>query len=441
MIRRATSSKRVIALKEGLLGGRAGSSSSESSFASTSSEINRHHRSLRGISSFSKNNANNNAVKEVKKGTVKDSRSQRGIAGARKDASHSSLETSTTNKKKVLTKINNRGNERHLDIARRGKAAIASGDGIKPNAIDYSVGGTVYPVPQEVKGSKVVYQNADGMRVDDGRYQNFKSDLKNELMIPEERIITDAVKTYAYGTDASFYRLLPQMVVKIHSEEEVKKILPYARKHQTPVTFRAAGTSLSGQAVSDSVLLKLSHVGKNFRDYTVHEDGRKITLEPGLILGEVNRILQAHKKKGGHAVQYKMGPDPSSIDSCMVGGVVANNSSGMCCGVKQNTYHTLEDMRIVFVDGTVLDTADPASRENFLKTHQDLCAKVSNLATKVQADAELTALIKKKFAIKCTTGYSINALVDNDAKDPIEIIKRLMIGSERYSRFRLESDV
>ena len=129
MIRRATSSKRVIALKEGLLGGRAGSSSSESSFASTSSEINRHHRSLRGISSFSKNNANN-AVKEVKKGTVKDSRSQRGIAGARKDASHSSLETSTTNKKKVLTKINNRGNERHLDIARRGKAAMPrSGDG------------------------------------------------------------------------------------------------------------------------------------------------------------------------------------------------------------------------------------------------------------------------------------------------------------------------
>ena len=367
-------------------------------------------------------------MKEVKKATGKDSRSQRGIAGARKDASHSSLDA-TSAKKKVVAKIN--GGNKHLDIARRGKAAMPqAATSAKPNAIDYSVGGTVYPVPQEVKGSKVVYQNADGMRVDDGRYQNFKSDLKNELMIPEERIITDAVKTYAYGTDASFYRLLPQMVVKIHSEEEVKKILPYAKKHQTPVTFRAAGTSLSGQAVSDSVLLKLSHVGKNFRDYTVHEDGRKITLEPGLILGEVNRILQAHKKKGGHAVQYKMGPDPSSIDSCMVGGVVANNSSGMCCGVKQNTYHTLEDMRIVFVDGTVLDTADPASRENFLKTHQDLCAKVSNLATKVQADAELTALIKKKFAIKCTTGYSINALVDNDAKDPIEIIKRLMIGSE-----------
>ena len=132
-------------------------------------------------------------MKEVKKGTVKDSRSQRGIAGARKDASHSSLETSTTNKKKVLTKINNLEGTRDVGYRETWQSSHARKrrPRQKPNAIDYSIGGTVYPVPQEVKGSKVVYQNADGMRVDDGRYQNFKSDLKNELMIPEERIITD----------------------------------------------------------------------------------------------------------------------------------------------------------------------------------------------------------------------------------------------------------
>ena len=129
-------------------------------------------------------------------------------------------------------------------------------------------------------------------------------------------------------------------------------------------------------------------------------------------------------------MQYKMGPDPSSIDSCMVGGVVANNSSGMCCGVKQNTYHTLEDMRIVFVDGTVLDTADPASRREFLENAPRFVCESEQLGEESASDAELTALINKKFAIKCTTGYSINALVDNDANDPIEIIKRLMIGSE-----------
>jgi D-lactate dehydrogenase len=99
----------------------------------------------------------------------------------------------------------------------------------------------------------------------------------------------------------------------------------------------------------------------------VQGDGSTITVEPGLIGGEVNRILASHKKKHNHDVQFKIGPDPSSIDSCMIGGIVSNNSSGMCCGVSQNTYHTLKDMRIVFVDGTVLDTADPASRDAFLK--------------------------------------------------------------------------
>ena len=96
-------------------------------------------------------------------------------------------------------------------------------------------------------------------------------------------------------------------------------------------------------------------------------DGSQITVEPGLIGGEINTILARHKAKHNHAVQYKIGPDPSSIDSCMVGGMVSNNSSGMCCGVSQNTYHTLKDMRVVFLDGTVLDTADPKSKEAFLQ--------------------------------------------------------------------------
>lgn len=148
-----------------------------------------------------------------------------------------------------------------------------------------------------------------------------------------------------------------------------------------------------------------------------------MTIEPGLILGEVNRLLAAHQRKGKHPVQYKMGPDPSSVDSCMVGGVVANNSSGMCCGVSQNTYHTLRDMRVVLPDGTVLDTADATSRAAFLRSHPSLVGGVVALAARVQADAELSALIRRKFSIKCTTGYSLNALVDFSTEDPIEIIK------------------
>lgn len=291
-----------------------------------------------------------------------------------------------------------------------------------------SVGAISVVEPHEKDFVAKEFENVDGRRVEDGRYQAFTDEISS--FIPKERQFTDAVRTFAYGTDASFYRLNPKLVLKVHTEEEIRKILPIAKKHGVPVTFRAAGTSLSGQALTDSVLIKISHSGKNFRNYTVHGDGSTITLQPGLIGGEVNRILANHKHKHKHPVQYKIGPDPSSIDSCMIGGIVSNNSSGMCCGVSQNTYHTLRDMRIVWNDGSVLDTADPASRAAFLTSHSKMVDGVVALAKRIQADKQLSSLIRRKFAIKCTTGYSLNALVDFPVDDPIEIIKRLMIGSE-----------
>ena len=149
------------------------------------------------------------------------------------------------------------------------QAAVPAQATVTPSAPDH--GGTVYPVP--VSPGLTKYSNVDGGRIDDGRYTNFKAEVGK--LIPEERLYTDPVKTFAYGTDASFYRLLPQIVVKVHNENEVKEILPMAAKHETPVTFRAAGTSLSGQAVTDSILLKLSHTGKNFRNYDI-----KVRLDP-----------------------------------------------------------------------------------------------------------------------------------------------------------------
>ncbi|CAG9465318.1 unnamed protein product [Pedinophyceae sp. YPF-701] len=310
------------------------------------------------------------------------------------------------------------------------------GSTVPPTVVDHW--GAVSAVAEnETRAQEGVFVNEDGKRMDDGRYTAFRQEI--EQFIGQGRIFTDPVRTHAYGTDASFYRLNPKMVVKIHSYEEVAKIMPIAKRLGVPITFRAAGTSLSGQAVTDSVLLKLSHTGKNFRSYKVHGDGSAITVQPGLIGGEVNRILAAHKRKGGHPVQYKIGPDPSSIDSCMIGGIVSNNSSGMCCGVSQNTYHTLRDLKVVFPDGTVLDTADPASREAFMQKRPDICIGVVELAKRVQADEELSALIRRKFAIKCTTGYSLNALVDFPTDDPIEIIKRLMIGSEGTLGFVAEA--
>lgn len=236
-------------------------------------------------------------------------------------------------------------------------------------------------------------------------------------LIPQARLISDPLRRLAYGTDASFYRLVPQLVIIVENEAEVRHVLAIAAQHNVPVTFRAAGTSLSGQAISDSLLMVL---GDGWRSAAPSADGTLIDLQPGVIGAAANRVLLRHGRK--------IGPDPASIASAKIGGIAANNSSGMCCGTAQNSYQTLHAMRIVLADGTVLDTADEASRAAFRQSHAPLLASLADMAAATQADADLSALIRRKFAIKNTTGYALNALVD--FTDPIEVLQHLLIGSE-----------
>ncbi len=236
-------------------------------------------------------------------------------------------------------------------------------------------------------------------------------------ILPAERIYTDPLRLLAYGTDASFYRLLPKLVVDAVCEEEVREILALANKSGIAVTFRAAGTSLSGQSVSDSVLLRLGHA---WRGCSVSRDASRIRVQPGLIGAEANRILAP--------LGRKIGPDPASIDACMIGGIVANNSSGMCCGTSDNSYKTLISGRFIMGDGTLLDTGDGASREAFARSHSHILEGLVALRDEVAADKELCERIRRKFKIKNTMGYSINALVDFD--DPFDILQHLMVGSE-----------
>lgn len=246
-------------------------------------------------------------------------------------------------------------------------------------------------------------------------YRNFIEQI--QPVISNHRIISDPLRTLAYGTDASFYRLIPKVVVRTENENEVSFLLKNANALSLPVTFRAAGTSLSGQAISDSILCV---AGDRWKSYDIIEDGEKIRLQPGVIGGRANKYLAAYGKK--------IGPDPASINSAMIGGIAANNASGMCCGTSQNTYQTVDSMRIVFVDGTVLDTSDAKSRAAFCKTHCRLIDTIAKLRDRVRDDEELASRIRSKFKIKNTTGYSLNALIDYN--DPLDIIVHLMIGSE-----------
>jgi D-lactate dehydrogenase len=244
-------------------------------------------------------------------------------------------------------------------------------------------------------------------------------ELRHQLgaFLPPHRLVSDPLRLLAWGTDASFYRLVPRLVVVVESEAEVCQLLRHCARLRIAVTFRAAGTSLSGQAISDSVLVLL---GDGWRGLTVADDARTVTLQPGVIGGRANRALAPRGRK--------IGPDPASIDSAMIGGIAANNASGMCCGTAQNSYHTLVGMRIVLADGSVLDTRDAGSRAAFAIRHPTLAAGLRDLGRATRGDATLAARIRHKFRIKNTTGYSLNALVDYD--DPVDILAHLMIGSE-----------
>ncbi|MGA1940068.1 FAD-binding and (Fe-S)-binding domain-containing protein [Arcobacter sp. YIC-310] len=249
----------------------------------------------------------------------------------------------------------------------------------------------------------------------EGKYQDFYNQISTQ--IKKENIFTDKLHTLAYGTDASFYRLIPKIVIKTDNADEVHSIVTLANQMNLSVTFRAAGTSLSGQAISDSILIITS---RKFSDFRISDDKTEISLQPALTGAQTNNLLAPFGKK--------IGPDPASINAAMIGGIAANNASGMCCGISQNSYKTLKSMKLIFVDGARLDTACEESKEAFRKSHAEFLAGLKNIAQETKDDKELTTLIKKKFKIKNTCGYSINSLVDFD--DEFEILQHLIIGSE-----------
>lgn len=244
-------------------------------------------------------------------------------------------------------------------------------------------------------------------------------DFHNEILgfIPKMRIFTDPLHTLAYGTDASFYRLIPKVVIWVNSADEVSKILKISSSLSLPVVFRAAGTSLSGQAITDSILLVTS---RDWKGIKLNKDATSITMEPSVVGSDANLQLIPYGRK--------IGPDPASINSAYIAGIAANNASGMCCGTSDNSYKTLETMKIIFHDGTELDTGSPKSIEAFKKSHKDLVDRVDALAKNTKANQALHDKIVRKFKIKNTCGYGLNSIVDFE--DPIDIIQHLMIGSE-----------
>lgn len=247
-----------------------------------------------------------------------------------------------------------------------------------------------------------------------------------EQIVPRERVKARPIDVVAFASDASFYRLVPKAVVLAAQVEEIRGLFAFCRARRLPMTFRAAGTSLSGQAVTDGLLVE---VMRNWRGFEVLDGGKLIRVQPGVLGAQANLALRPFGAK--------IGPDPASIASCTLGGILANNSSGKCCGVEHNAYHTLESIAFVLPSGTAIDTAGPDADARFRALEPALAEGLLELKREIESSPELAGRIRAKYRMKNTTGYSLNAFLDYER--PVDIFAHLLVGSEGTLAFIAEA--
>ena len=249
--------------------------------------------------------------------------------------------------------------------------------------------------------------------------QASSSQIKSSLsaQIDAERILIRPMDLIAFASDASFYRLIPKAVVLAKDAEEIAKLFRFSQGVGIPMTFRAAGSSLSGQSISDGLLVE---VARHWRNVAVEDAGRKIRLQPGVIGARANQMLAPYGAK--------IGPDPASIATCTIGGILSNNSSGMCCGVEQNAYHTLHSMTFMLPSGTMIDTARPDADEQFRTLEPRLARSVLELKAQLESDSNFRERVRRKYRTKNTTGYSLNAFLDYERA--VDIFQHVLIGAE-----------
>ncbi|MFE0100536.1 FAD-binding and (Fe-S)-binding domain-containing protein [Streptomyces sp. NPDC059009] len=256
-------------------------------------------------------------------------------------------------------------------------------------------------------------------RVPDAQAPGTPEPLRTELteLLGAEKVLTKVSDLVRYASDASPYRFVPRVVVVAEDIDDVSAVLSYAHGKGREVVFRAAGTSLNGQAQGEDILVD---VRKHWAGVEVLGDGERARIGPGTTVVRANATLARYGRV--------LGPDPASAIACTIGGVVANNASGMTAGTTRNSYRTVASLTFVLPSGTVVDTGEPDADEQLAHAEPALCAGLSEIKREIEADPELVARIRAKYEIKNTNGYRLDAFLDGAT--PVEILRGLMVGSE-----------
>jgi D-lactate dehydrogenase len=247
-----------------------------------------------------------------------------------------------------------------------------------------------------------------------------------KIYFPPNRLKHKLIELHAYSSDASFYQLLPKAVVFPINVEEIKWLFSFAQKHKTSITFRTGGTSLSGQSVTEGILVDLS---RHWANTKIKSNGELIVTQPGITGATINHFLKKYGRK--------IGPDPASINAAMMGGILSNNSSGMCCGVTDNSYHTLHQIHFVLPNGKSYNTQQPEDYLKFEEESDEIFNGIKSLRERILNNKTLLESIRRKYKMKNTVGYGINAFVDFE--HPLDILAHLLIGAEGTLAFIAEA--
>jgi D-lactate dehydrogenase len=262
----------------------------------------------------------------------------------------------------------------------------------------------------------------------DNKLNDQDMDIVNELskIFPAHRIRARYIDLVSFASDAGFYYLVPKAVVQPVSETEIIALFEFSQQYKIPMVFRTGGTSLSGQAVTDGILVDLSQFWNKIK---IEEEGDLVRVQPGITGGMVNAFLKKY--------QRKIGPDPSSISAAMMGGILSNNASGMCCGVRLNSYHTTKYIRFILPGGKTFSTEKPGDYSRFGQECPQLNQSIITIREQIKSDTALYNKIRKKYQTKTTVGYSLNAFVDYE--QPLDILAHLLIGAEGTLAFISEA--